>query len=94
MSGTRSPFRTEQATDRQALIVAHGNPSDPAPQEAALSRLAAQVAKQLPGWGLRGATLAKAGFQGPVLPPLISYPGLVGLIAKALRAAIRKGDAA
>lgn len=44
-----------------ALIVAHGSPSDPAPQEAALQALAAAVERLLPGWRVRGATLAAEG---------------------------------
>lgn len=46
---------------RSALIVAHGSPSDPAPQEAALQGLAARVQSHLPGWRVRGATLAAEG---------------------------------
>ncbi|NDV99701.1 cobalamin biosynthesis protein CbiX [Salipiger sp. PrR002] len=46
---------------RTALIVAHGSPSDPDPQEAALTELAARVAARLPGWRIGGATLAKEG---------------------------------
>ncbi|MFN3647705.1 MAG: CbiX/SirB N-terminal domain-containing protein [Gemmobacter sp.] len=42
-----------------ALIVAHGAPADPAPQEAALQALAARVQARLPGgWQVMGATLA------------------------------------
>lgn len=44
-----------------ALLVAHGSPSDPAPQEAALQGLAAKVQSHLPGWTVRGATLAAPG---------------------------------
>lgn len=44
-----------------ALIVAHGQPSDPAPAEADLARLAAQVGALLPGWQARSATLAAPG---------------------------------
>lgn len=45
----------------EALIVAHGSPADPAPQEAALKGLAAQVAALLPGWRIEGTTLAAEG---------------------------------
>jgi sirohydrochlorin ferrochelatase len=45
----------------EALIVAHGAPTDPAPQEAAIGALAAAVAARAPGWRVRGATLAAAG---------------------------------
>jgi sirohydrochlorin ferrochelatase len=44
-----------------AVIVAHGAPSDPLPQDMALAALAALVAERLPGWTLRGATLAMDG---------------------------------
>jgi sirohydrochlorin ferrochelatase len=43
---------------RRALIVAHGQPSDPAPAEADLARLAASVAALLPDWQVTSATLA------------------------------------
>ena len=46
---------------RTALIVSHGQPSDPEPAEAALAELAARVASHLPGWEVVSATLAKAG---------------------------------
>jgi len=59
MSGTRSHFPKAPATN--AVIVAHGSPSAPAPQEAALRRLAAATAAHLPGWRVRGATLAAEG---------------------------------
>ncbi|MFV0359835.1 sirohydrochlorin chelatase [Tropicimonas sp.] len=45
----------------KVLIVAHGSPSNPAPQEAALGRLATRVAEYLPGWRVAGATLAAPG---------------------------------
>lgn len=40
------------------MIVAHGQPSDPAPAEAELAMLAAAVAGFLPGWTISSATLA------------------------------------
>lgn len=40
------------------MIVAHGQPSDPAPAEAELALLAAAVAAHLPGWTMTSATLA------------------------------------
>lgn len=47
---------------RDALIVAHGAPADPAPQEEGLQALAAATAPHLPaGWRVRGATLAADG---------------------------------
>ena len=42
----------------RALIVAHGQPSDPAPAEAELALLAAKVAALLPNWQVMSATLA------------------------------------
>jgi sirohydrochlorin ferrochelatase len=76
MSGTRSPSRKAPATE--ALIVAHGQPSDPAPAEAEIAALAARVAEFLPGWGVRGATLAMPGALEAALaeagaPPVV-YP--------------------
>ncbi len=44
-----------------ALIVSHGQPSDPDPAEAELAELTAKVAALLPDWNLRSATLAKPG---------------------------------
>ncbi|MCT8330578.1 CbiX/SirB N-terminal domain-containing protein [Albidovulum sediminis] len=44
-----------------ALIVAHGQPSDPAPAEADMARLGEAVAALLPGWRVRAVTLAAPG---------------------------------
>lgn len=41
-----------------AVIVSHGQPSDPAPAEAELASLAAAVARLLPSWRVTSATLA------------------------------------
>ncbi|MDK3073324.1 CbiX/SirB N-terminal domain-containing protein [Sedimentitalea sp. JM2-8] len=60
MSGTRSPSLKAQAT-RSAIIVSHGQPSDPDPAERALADLTARVAALMPGWRLASATLAKHG---------------------------------
>jgi len=46
---------------RTALIIGHGQPSDPAPAEADLGRLAAAVARDLPDWQVHSATLAAPG---------------------------------
>ena len=46
---------------RQALIVAHGQPSDPAGPEAEIAALAADVGAVLPDWQIKGATLASPG---------------------------------
>ena len=43
------------------LILAHGQPSDPAPAAAELAALAGTVAAHLPGWAVRSATLAEPG---------------------------------
>lgn len=42
----------------RAVIVAHGQPSDPAPAEAELAGLAAAVAVHSPGWQITSASLA------------------------------------
>ena len=44
-----------------ALIVAHGQPSDPRPAGAALEALARRVQALMPGWEVRAATLAEDG---------------------------------
>lgn len=44
-----------------ALIMAHGQPSDPRPAAAALEALAARVQVLLPGWEIGAATLAEPG---------------------------------
>jgi sirohydrochlorin ferrochelatase len=46
---------------QHALIVAHGQPSDPRPAGAALEALAAQVQSLMPGWQVGAATLAEPG---------------------------------
>lgn len=46
---------------KTALIVSHGQPSDPDSAETALAGLAAQVAAHLPGWHVASATLAHPG---------------------------------
>ena len=45
----------------RALIISHGQPSDPEPAEAGLAALAARVAVHLPGWQIGSATLAAPG---------------------------------
>jgi len=44
-----------------ALIVAHGQPTDPRPAGAALEALAAKVQALMPGWSVGAATLAEEG---------------------------------
>ena len=46
---------------RHALILAHGQPSDPRTAGAALEALAARVQALLPGWAVGAATLAEDG---------------------------------
>jgi sirohydrochlorin ferrochelatase len=46
---------------KSALIVAHGQPSDPEPAARALEGLAADVAVLMPGWDVTAATLAEPG---------------------------------
>ena len=46
---------------KTALIVAHGQPSDPRAAGAALEALAARVQALMPGWTVRAATLAEEG---------------------------------
>ncbi|AMY69098.1 CbiX/SirB N-terminal domain-containing protein [Frigidibacter mobilis] len=69
-------------TAQRALIVAHGQPSDPGPAEAALAEFAARVAECLPGdWTVGAATLAAPGaLEAALAPagneaaPLLIYP--------------------
>jgi sirohydrochlorin ferrochelatase len=49
---------------RKAIIVAHGQPSDPGPAARGLAHLAEQVAQNLPGWNVGSATLAEPGALG------------------------------
>jgi sirohydrochlorin ferrochelatase len=69
---------------RDALIVAHGAPADPAPQEVVLKALATATAHHLPeGWRLRGATMAAegaleealAGLSQPLIYPFFMAEG-------------------
>lgn len=56
-----------------ALIVAHGQPSAPAPAEAALAALAARVQDLLPSFRVGAATLAAAGALEAALAQLSSH---------------------
>lgn len=68
---------------RTAILVAHGQPSDPAPAEADVARLAAKVAAECPDWTIRAATLASpdalqgalSGTVAPVIVPLFMADG-------------------
>ncbi|WP_282610931.1 CbiX/SirB N-terminal domain-containing protein [Pelagibius sp. Alg239-R121] len=78
MSGTRSPSPTAPLTDsRAAVIVAHGSPSAPDAPEAAVGALAERVARRLPGWTVRGATLSARGALKRTLEELPSARALV-----------------
>jgi sirohydrochlorin ferrochelatase len=65
------------------LLVAHGQPSDPAPAEADVARLADKVATELPDWDVRSATLAApdalrhalTGTSAPLVFPLFMADG-------------------
>lgn len=46
---------------RHALIVSHGQPSEPEVGEAEIAEFAMEVAKSLPGWVVRGVTLSGKG---------------------------------
>ncbi len=47
--------------ENSAIIVSHGQPSDPIPAEMDLAHLAARVSEELEGWHLGSATLANPG---------------------------------
>lgn len=53
------PVMTRTAAPPFALIVAHGQPSDPAPAAAEIAFLAAKVQALMPDWHVRSATLAE-----------------------------------
>jgi len=60
-----------------AILVAHGAPANPAPQEAAMQALAVRVAMWLPSWKIRGTTLAQVGALDAVVAQLhapLIYP--------------------
>ncbi|WP_104018987.1 sirohydrochlorin chelatase [Roseovarius nitratireducens] len=63
---------------RSALIVSHGQPSDPDPAERDLARFGTRVARALPGWHVGTATLAKPGALDAALavagPAPVVYP--------------------
>ena len=56
------------------LIVAHGQPGDPEPQQLAVEALAARIAAHLPLARVRGATLAMPGALNAVRPQTLIYP--------------------
>ncbi len=59
-----------------ALIVSHGQPSDPAPAEAEIAALAARVQALMPDWHVASATLATPG----ALAEQIAHAGAQGLV--------------
>jgi sirohydrochlorin ferrochelatase len=59
-----------------ALIVAHGQPSDPAPAAAEIAALAAKVQALMPDWHVRSATLAEE----EALPRAVAEAGPSGLV--------------
>ncbi|MEX1661705.1 cobalamin biosynthesis protein CbiX [Thioclava sp. 15-R06ZXC-3] len=61
MFGTSSQSRMAPVTAPGLLIVAHGSPSEPEPQEEALRALGRAVGEHLPGWRVEGTTLAAEG---------------------------------
>ena len=58
----------------RALIVAHGQPGEPAPQQAAVEALAARVAGHLPDARVQGATLARPGALAAADDATLIYP--------------------
>lgn len=79
MSGTKSAFPMAPAIKAPpaALIVAHGQPSNPAVAEAALKKLAGRVNLRLPDWKIDSATMAaKGALQNATLrhPTAAIYP--------------------
>lgn len=68
---------------KEVVIIAHGSPSEPAPQEAFLQNLAQQVAALRPKDTIRGATLATpgsleralSGLSAPIIYPLFMAEG-------------------
>lgn len=66
MSGTKSPSPKAQATNTdhspiEALIVSHGQPSDPEPAEAILASYTAGIQADIPDHAIGSATLAAPG---------------------------------
>jgi sirohydrochlorin ferrochelatase len=50
--------KTEKPMPPHALVVSHGQPSDPQVGEREITALAAQISQHLPGWQIRGASLS------------------------------------
>lgn len=66
---------------QHAVLVAHGQPSDPMPAEEALADLARSVQAEMPGWVVTSATLALEGRLEAVCdaagPGTVIYPGFM-----------------
>lgn len=66
-----------------AILIAHGAPADPDPQDFTLHALAQEVGALLPEWVIRGATLARegsldcalSGLQAPLIYPFFMAEG-------------------
>ena len=75
--------RATDSLTRDAVLVAHGSPSDPAAQDEAMAALADAVMAHAPGWRVRGATLAAdgsldsalAGLHDPLIYPFFMAEG-------------------
>jgi len=65
---------------RSVLILAHGQPSDPAPAAAELAALAQRVGAFLPGWTVASATLAEPDALGRALSGEAGRGGGGGLV--------------
>lgn len=69
--------------EKEAILVAHGAPANPVPQEQTMQALAVRVAMWLPGWRIRGATLAQpnaleaalAALKAPLIYPFFMAEG-------------------
>lgn len=74
---------------KAAVILSHGSPSNPLPQDRAMDDLAAAVMALLPGWTIRGGTLASppslvAAFAGLNLPLIYPFFMADGHLTKTL----------
>ena len=61
MFSIRSPFLMAPVISKPILVVTHGSPSEPEPQEEAVQALAARLSELMPDTVVRGATLAAEG---------------------------------
>ena len=95
---TAANAHSTMATPSETVVlVSHGSPSDPDPQERDISELARKVGARLPGCDLRGATLAAkgaldgavAGLSNPIIFPHFMADGwfVSSQLPKRLRAA-------